>query len=99
MGVDVGVSEEVLLNTELFGGFTIRLVPYKSRQDLSVQGTHTQLVKTVYRGMLVISSEMLTQSWGNPAGCDESAQWSSNFHPVSEKHAVSEWTSEILDSV
>lgn len=62
MGVDVGVSEEVLLNTELFGGFTIRLVPYKSRQDLSVQGTHTQLVKTVYRGMLVISSEMLTQS-------------------------------------
>jgi len=49
MGVDVGVSEEVLLNTELFGGFTIRLVPYKSRQDLSVQGTHTQLVETLLR--------------------------------------------------
>lgn len=92
MGVDVGVSE-------LFGGFTIRLVPYKSRQDLSVQGTHTQLIKNVYRGMLVISSETLTQSWGNPAGCDESAQWSSNFHPVSEKHAASELTFEILDLV
>lgn len=63
MCVDVGVSEEVLMNTGRFGGgFTIGLVPYTSRQDLSVQGTHTQLVETIYRGMLVISSETLTQS-------------------------------------
>lgn len=62
VGLDMGVSEEVFLNTELFSGFTIRLVPYKNRQDLSVQSTHTQHVETIYQGMLVIRSETLTQS-------------------------------------
>lgn len=62
MGVDVSVSDEVFLNAEIFGGFTVRFVPYKSRQDLHVQRTNTQHVGTIHRGILVISSETLTPS-------------------------------------
>lgn len=56
--------EEVFLNAELSGGFTVRHMPYKSRQDLNVQGTHTQQIETIYQGYLVIlSSGYLNGFW------------------------------------